>query len=81
MLVDHVGIVDPDKPLDTVFQHILAGRTERSFVPRGLPVPTNAIPGTSEKITVLKARLEAGLILHHPDDLVSVPFIRTKRAR
>ena len=72
MLVDHVLIADPDERLDTVFHHILTRRSDRSFVPRGLPVPTNAIPGTAEKIAILKARLEAGVILHHPDDRVSV---------
>jgi len=38
------------------------------FVPRGLPEPTDAQPGSAEKIRVLAARLDAGLELHHPDD-------------
>lgn len=40
------------------------------FVPRGLPEPTDAQPGSAEKIRVLRARLAAGLELWHPDDLV-----------
>jgi len=40
------------------------------FVPQGLPEPTQAPPGSAEKIAVLRARLAAGLELWHPDDLV-----------
>ncbi len=70
--VDHVLIADSDEPLDTAFHHIWTCRSDRSFVPHGLPVSTNAIPGTPEKIAILKARQESGVILHHPDDCVSV---------
>ena len=31
-------------------------------------VPTDAVPGTPEKIAVLQARVEAGEYLFHPDD-------------
>ncbi len=37
--------------------------------PDVLPLPTDATPGTREKIAVLRARLEAGVRLHHPDDV------------
>ncbi len=37
--------------------------------PDVLPLPTGAIPGTREKIAVLRARLAAGVSLHHPDDV------------
>ena len=72
MLVDHVLIPDPDEPLVTVFHQIWTCWNDGSFVPRVLPVPTNAIPGTREKIAILKTRLETGLILHHPEDRLSV---------
>jgi hypothetical protein len=32
------------------------------------PEPTNALPGTVEKLDVLCARYEAGELLWHPDD-------------
>ena len=77
MLVKHILMADPDRPLDTVFHHILTRRSDRSFVPGSLPEPTNAIPGSPEKISILKARLEAGLMLHHPNDCVYVRLNRT----
>ena len=73
MSVDHVLIVDPDQQPDTVFHHILTRRSDRLFVPRGWPLPTNANPGTPEKIAILSARLESGAELHHPDDMELVP--------
>jgi hypothetical protein len=33
-----------------------------------LPPPTNATPGTPEKIAILKMRMERGFALHHPED-------------
>ena len=75
MLVDHALIAGSDDP--RVFHHVLTRRHDRSFVPWGLPVPTNAIPGTPKKIAILKARFEAGVILHHPNDRVSVPLFLT----
>ena len=68
MLVDHVLIAIPNEPLNTAFHHIWTYHNDRSFEPHGLPVPTNAIPGTHEKIAILKVRLETGVILHHPED-------------
>lgn len=34
-----------------------------------LPEPTQAMPGTEEKIAILQKRYESGQILFHPDDL------------
>lgn len=53
-------------------EHYTRFRSEevRAFVPHGLPEPTQAPPGSAEKIAVLRARLAAGLELWHPDDLV-----------
>lgn len=33
-----------------------------------LPEPTQALPGTPEKVAVIEARMASGLALHHPDD-------------
>ena len=75
--VDHVLIADSNEPLDTAFHHIWTCRSDRSFVPHGLPVPTNAIPGTPEKIAILKWRQVAGVELYHPDDALSHRCIPT----
>ena len=40
----------------------------RPPVEQQLPSPTNATPGTPEKIAILKGRMERGLALHHPED-------------
>ena len=76
--VDHVLKADSDEPLDTAFfpPH-LACRSDRSFVPHGFPVPTNAIPGTPEKIAILRGRQVAGVELYHPDDALSIRCIPT----
>lgn len=34
-----------------------------------LPVPTQAQPGSEEKILILLARVAAGQVIHHPEDL------------
>lgn len=73
--VDHVLIADSDELLDTALHHFWTSRSDRSFVPHGLPVPTNAIPGTPEKIAILKGRQVAGVELHHPDDALSIRCI------
>lgn len=72
MSVGHILIANPDEQLDTVFHHIWTHCNDRLFVPHGLPVPTNAMPGTREKIAILKSRLETGVTLHHPEDRLSV---------
>lgn len=36
---------------------------------RGLPQPTEAEPGTEDKVRVLEERARQGLSLHHPDDV------------
>lgn len=38
-----------------------------------LPEPTQAIPGSPEKIAIIEQRLAAGLALHHPDDAKADP--------
>ncbi len=35
---------------------------------RAFPQPTQALPGTPEKVDVLTARVEAKAVLFHPDD-------------
>ena len=62
----------PERLLDVVFNDATeAAATERNeigFVPRGLPDPTDAVPGTTEKIEIMRRRYNAGEELHHPDD-------------
>lgn len=41
---------------------------DKHFVPRPCKVPTQALAGSKEKIEILKARLEAGEELFHPND-------------
>ncbi len=53
---------------DSVLHHLRVYRTDIGFTPQSLPMPTEAPPGTPEKLAVLMARLEAGEQLHHPDD-------------
>ena len=36
-----------------------------------MPEPTQAFPGSAEKIAILAARLGSGLVLHHPQDNTS----------
>lgn len=50
---------------------------ERCFVPKKVKEPTNAIPGSEEKILILQARVAQGFECHHPEDRVleSAPFI------
>jgi hypothetical protein len=33
-----------------------------------LPTPTDAIPGSPEKIAIMRSRLDAGQEIHHPRD-------------
>lgn len=75
--VDHVLNADSDEPLDTAFHRIWTYRSDRSFMPHGLPIPTNAIPGTPEKIAILRGRRVAGVELYHPDDALSIRCIPT----
>jgi len=42
------------------------------------PEPTYAAPGTEEKISILKRRLESGYELFHPDDAVNYHDITDK---
>jgi hypothetical protein len=41
----------------------------RAFEPQPCTHPTLCLPGTTEKIAVLRSRVEHGLTLHHPLDL------------
>ena len=45
-----------------------AHKSEEGFEPRGLPEPTQARPGSREKVAILAARLEKGVDLYHPLD-------------
>lgn len=45
-----------------------ACREDHYRAPRKMPKPTNALPGTSEKIEVLRARFERREWLWHPLD-------------
>jgi hypothetical protein len=47
--------------------------------PRQLPTPTQAVPGSAYKISVLRERLSLGLELWHPED-APVPRGRRRRA-
>ena len=51
--------------LANVYHHIDRHRNEQSYLPKGLPEPTTAEPGSKDKIAVLASRVEAGLELHH----------------
>ena len=46
------------------------------------PQPTKALPGTSEKIAILRQRAEQKLSLHHPEDpkLMPSPQMTTRTA-
>ncbi|KAA5542766.1 hypothetical protein FYK55_14700 [Roseiconus nitratireducens] len=63
----------------SIHDHLTHFRDDRQFVPCREPAPTNALPGTPEKLEVLKARLEAGEHLHHQDDpkhpVISPPVV------
>lgn len=47
---------------------LVATQNKRDFRATRLPVPTQHRGGSSEKIAVLRARVERGEILHHPLD-------------
>ena len=48
--------------------HLGVHGSETGFKTRGMPQPTNARPGSLEKVEVLASRLEQGLDLYHPLD-------------
>ena len=50
-------------------EHLAVWRSDDGFQTRGLPEPTQAPPGSTEKINILAARLDAGYELHHPEDI------------
>ena len=61
----------PAQRQKTVFEAILVHGNDDCFEPTGDGdgfVPTDAIPGTEEKIKVLITRIRRGLPLHHPGD-------------
>jgi hypothetical protein len=49
------------------------------FEPMLIPDPTDAKPGSDEKIVVLRSRLELGLQLYHPGDETQIVREETKR--
>lgn len=52
-----------------VFEAIRVSHDEGRFIPHGLPSePTQAAPGSAEKMAVLMARIAAGVDLWHPLD-------------
>ena len=52
-----------------IFREICEKRHDEDFVPSKQPEPTEARPGSIEKMQVLSARLMAGEELHHPSDV------------
>ena len=48
--------------------YLNAHKSEDGFEPRGLPQPTQARPGSREKVAILAARIEQGVDLYHPLD-------------
>lgn len=63
--------LQPKYPEKTVFEAILMHGNDDCFEPTGDGdgfIPTNAIPGTQEKIEILSTRIERGHPLHHPED-------------
>ena len=60
-----------------ITEHVRIYRSDRGFTPADPPTPTEALPGTPEKIAVMKARLRAGQQLHHPLDRQLLPPLPT----
>jgi len=50
------------------FEHMQLYGHDKEFRPRSLPDPTDALPGTPEKLAILRGRLLTGQHLHHPGD-------------
>jgi hypothetical protein len=53
---------------DSAFGHLLTRGHDIDFEPNRDPVPTEARPGSIEKLKVLEERLLRGEKLSHPDD-------------
>lgn len=51
---------------------------EMDYEPLLIPAPTEARPGSEEKVRVLQARLEAGEDLYHPDDACIVASLESQ---
>ena len=47
---------------------IEAAKYNCDFIPKCMPEPTDAIPGSAEKIAILEQRVQRGEVLHHPKD-------------
>lgn len=58
---------DPDRPR-TVFEALRRLQHDQDFIPMEPSEPTTAMPGTIEKIEVLRMRVELGQPLWHDDD-------------
>ncbi len=69
------SIKEPDSPLGRRIVTDFYGTTppvrKGALGHRPLPVPTDACPGTAEKIEVMHARAVLGQPLFHPDDHLS----------
>ena len=50
------------------FEHMQLYGHDKEFRPRSLPDPTDALPGSPEKLAILRGRLLTGQHLHHPGD-------------
>lgn len=62
-------------PEKCITEHVRIYRSDRGFVAADPTQPTEALPGTPEKIAVMKARLKAGQQLHHPLDRQLLPTV------
>lgn len=61
---------------ENLFQHLVRYGHDRKFEAMPAQAPTDATPGSSAKIELLRFRLENGEELHHPSD-VSYPQLYT----
>lgn len=66
-----------DKPR-SMFDAIRILGHEMDYEPFSIPAPTEARPGSEEKVRVLQARLEAGEDLYHPDDACIVASLESQ---
>ena len=69
MFIESTSNVGTEKHLDIVLPRRVVRRLRGGDEPCIMPLPTDAVPGSPEKIAVLRTRVEAGLTLHHPHDL------------
>lgn len=60
----------PTKPLETLADHLTYLGHDIDYCAKPAAQPIKALPGTPEKLAALKARVDAGQDLFHPDDVV-----------